>query len=289
MIQALFLLRGLKSLLLFYCPAVLKLGVLVRNCTWAGRENGTSRYALESLRRSLFLLIGLLGYKKAATTKYCCTISIALLMWQPWYSKLPGCAFAEESCEALLSRMARRCRENTHYFAFEDVFDLFLTVPNVRFGFKDRAGGLRQELIQIVRSRLRKLIDRANTMPFGGLEPGGRIGKGSPPVKFVATFPEVPLPEPLTEITPLQLRDILYDSLFKLTGPLILPDFSPFVRNSARIPRIHTLVCLPLWGLMVRVGSKKVRGACLSDWSPYLDCSGNRLQKSRPGRMPWRS
>ena len=36
-----------------------------------------------------------------ARTSYVRTIALALTTWQPWMSRLPGCVFVEESCEAM--------------------------------------------------------------------------------------------------------------------------------------------------------------------------------------------
>ena len=54
---------------------------------------------------------------------------MALLMWQPWMSELPGCCFAEEACEAMLSRMASRYKKNSHLSQFQDVLWLFMSLP----------------------------------------------------------------------------------------------------------------------------------------------------------------
>ena len=51
-------------------------------------------------------------------TPYVRTISLALVTWQPWMSRMPGCAFVEESGEAMLSRMASALRRQPHIIDF---------------------------------------------------------------------------------------------------------------------------------------------------------------------------
>ena len=210
---SLVLLRGLRALLFYYIPAVFKLGVLVRNCTWAGRGRGSGAEALMAMRQALLLLLALLGPTKARSTKYCKTISVALLLWQPWYDRLPGCAFAEESCEAMLSRVAQRCREHPHLFEYDDVFDLYLTTPSARFGLKTRAGGLRAELVQIISSRLRRTIDRAESMPFAVVVGGVRVKKGEAKSKFAEACPDVELPTVPRQVNTIQLQWLLLAAL----------------------------------------------------------------------------
>jgi hypothetical protein len=104
--------------------------------------------------------------EKAQKTEYVKTLCCTLLFWQPWHTRTPGCAWQEESCEAMLSRMAHRCRQHPQLHEYEDTVDLYLTVPNPRFGARDRAGGLRQELVQLFRARLRRLVERATVLPY---------------------------------------------------------------------------------------------------------------------------
>ena len=107
------LVLGLHDLLTFYVPALLQLGYKVRECTWNGRPEGrvrgdTARVVLE---HSLLIQVHLLQ-DWSARTEYVRTISCALAYWQPWFSRLPGCVFVEESGEALLSRLAGQCQPN---------------------------------------------------------------------------------------------------------------------------------------------------------------------------------
>ena len=148
---ALVLLRGLHCLLFEYVPMMFRIGCLVRSCNWDGRDNGSANFAHEAMCRSFCMLVHL--RQDAEKVEYVRTLGVALLMWGKWDYDLPGCMFMEESCEALLSRMAHRCRQHQHLFAYQDVFDLFVTVPSPKFGTKDRVGGLSENLVRLFTSR----------------------------------------------------------------------------------------------------------------------------------------
>ena len=148
---ALVLLRGLHTLLFQFVPILFRIGCLVRLCNWEARKNGSATFAYEAMSRSFAMLVHL--RQDAEKVEYVRTLGIALLMWSPWESELPGCMFMEESCEALLSRMAHRCRQHPHLFAYEDVFDLYVTVPSPAFGAKNRLGGIFEDLVKVFTSR----------------------------------------------------------------------------------------------------------------------------------------
>jgi len=111
---------ALRDLLEFYAPAALRLGFLVRECTWSGGPQGSVRgdTALQILRDCLLLQVHL-QQDWLAQQEYTRTIAVALLMWQPWMSALPGCCFVEESGEALLSRYTAACRKATYLSGYE--------------------------------------------------------------------------------------------------------------------------------------------------------------------------
>ena len=53
------LLLGLKVLFKEYCPAAFRIGVLVRDCTWAGRDPGSGKNALAVVESCLLVLLSL--------------------------------------------------------------------------------------------------------------------------------------------------------------------------------------------------------------------------------------
>ena len=153
------ILVGLHDLLFFYVPALLQLGFKVRECTWNGRPEGhvkgdTARSVLE---HALLIQVHLLR-DWSAGTEYVRTMSCALLCWQPWYSRLPGCVFVEESCEAMLSRMAAQCRRHPNITTFEGTLWMFLTLPLPSDEPRDSRGSVRHDLVIEMTRRVRSLL-----------------------------------------------------------------------------------------------------------------------------------
>jgi hypothetical protein len=157
---------GVRDLLEFYAPALLRIGVLVRQCTWNGGPQGTVKgdTAHEILRDCLFIQVHLLQDWEAQSG-HMRTMAVALLMWQPWMSRLPGCAFVEESGEALLSRYAGACRRNKHLSGFEGAYRLFMTLPQTAGTAEATRGSVRADLVQLIRNRVRALLARPDGRP----------------------------------------------------------------------------------------------------------------------------
>jgi hypothetical protein len=151
------ILKGLKDLLDFYLPAVFRIGYLVRCCTWEGRARGTGEKAKQILEEVLIILMHL-QQDFQAKDPYVRTIAVALLTWQNYLSGLPGVCFAEESCEALLSRMSHRCESHRHLHGLEDTFNLFLTLPKASSIPKQTRGCLKKGLVSLFAARLRRVV-----------------------------------------------------------------------------------------------------------------------------------
>lgn len=160
------ILYGLDDLLSFYVPTLLHIGYKVRECSWNGRPGGgvlgdTARRVLEMC---LLVQVHLLQDRQART-EYVRTISVALLAWQPWMSRLPGCVFVEEAGEALISRLAGACRRSPTVITFEQTLQLFLTLPLPSAEPHSSRGHVREELVREMGRRVRALIGA----------PGGRL------------------------------------------------------------------------------------------------------------------
>ena len=179
---------GLLALVDYYCPLLLVLGCGVRSCTWEGRTPGGGKAAREVLEQCLVLLVHLYG-SESPKVEYVRTLSTALLAWQPWMDKLPGCCFIEETCEALLSRMASRCRGHQTISSFEGVSDLFLTLPPVSRALKKSRGQLRDGLLQLFWIRCRRLISHGETNPYVEWSQKGSAFQATMPDDFA--FPAV--------------------------------------------------------------------------------------------------
>ena len=92
-------LLGLKALLYSYCPALLALGVFVRECNWNGRTASSTTATKECIAMSTVLLMHITPSDKWLTTEYLRTNSVALLSWCDWHN-LAVC---------FLRSMARQC------------------------------------------------------------------------------------------------------------------------------------------------------------------------------------
>ena len=122
------ILRGLESLLYYYLAAIFVLGHLVRNCTWAGRADGTGVVATCVLQRCLGLLVDLAG-PAAAKMDSVRTICCALLYNTQWHDDTPGAGHVEECCEALLAKLRARCKQHPDKHTTDEAGDLFCTMP----------------------------------------------------------------------------------------------------------------------------------------------------------------
>ena len=213
------LLLGLHSLLTFYLPALLVLGVHVRELTWMGGLGGTvrgdtARFVLESCLALQVHLMADWQCKK----EYTRSLAVALLTWQPWYSRLPGCCFCEEPCEALLSRMVARCRYQRQLTSFEQLLHLFVTLPAPSKTARGTRGGLRKEMVMTVVSRVVKLLRDGDSMPYARLV---TATSGY----WEETFPEdclLPIP-PDREAASRSLQGVLRAALITLTRRRPLP------------------------------------------------------------------
>ena len=131
--------------------------------------------------------------------------------------RLPGCCFVEESCEALLSRMASRCRSHVTLSSFEGVSDLFLTLPPPSRTLKKSRGTLKQGLVHLVWMRSRKLIARAESLPFATWS--------AKVCTFEQTIPDgFRFPEPLLEMSSELLEGVLTSSLRSLRSKAKVSD-----------------------------------------------------------------
>ena len=119
-------LAGLYRLVFQYAPALFRLGIMVRDCSWYHCTPGTGEAAKRCLQVSLFLIQKLNpqhrdgGYRRA--------LHLALQMWSPYHSSLPASSFVEEKGEALSSRLARAVGEDTSITGVHDDHNVFATL-----------------------------------------------------------------------------------------------------------------------------------------------------------------
>ena len=104
-----------------WCPLLLYLGHLVRECNWAGENNGTGSRAQEVLQLSLCLLRRLHRGPCDTVLKYERTIMCTLLYNSKWHQDLRGRAHCEEFGEEMMSKLVRDKAENTGSVIVEEV------------------------------------------------------------------------------------------------------------------------------------------------------------------------
>ena len=188
------LMVGLQTLGQFYLPLAFRLGNAVRSCTWEGRQEKSGSKARFVLEACAVTLIHLLQDVKAKN-EYVRTLLCALATWQPFMEGAPACVFAEETCEALLSRLSHRCDVNRHLHGFDATYNLFLTLPSTSWAPRNTRGSLKIGLVDLFASRFRRLL-HLSVVPL--LAPP--VAPGTMHSQFVLmTFPlDLPTPLPST-------------------------------------------------------------------------------------------
>ena len=146
-----------KNLLHFYIPAAFLLGTLVRDCNWDGRLAGTGRTARKVLELSLVMIVAL-KMDTDCHVPYVRTLCVALPLWLPRNDAVPGCCYAKEPLEAMLSRLGSRCRAYPQMKTFDQTLDLFLSMAPPKRGEKKTRGQIHSGLVAIVSSRLRRFL-----------------------------------------------------------------------------------------------------------------------------------
>ena len=110
--------EALRESLQVYKPAVLQLGIMVRDCSWRHWASATGVAACKVLECSLFLP------RKIKPTcsdgNYKNTIRIALFLCSSFHDALPGTAHVEEKGESMLSRLVNASKHDLSATAQEE-------------------------------------------------------------------------------------------------------------------------------------------------------------------------
>ena len=115
--------KAMQVLLTQYCPMLLYLGHLVRQCDWGGETANTGVFASGGLQIVMCPLdrlnMGgtLLNYER--------TVATALLFHTAWHSAMPGQGYVEECCESLLSSPVTKKTQNRAAVTIDDVEDVY--------------------------------------------------------------------------------------------------------------------------------------------------------------------
>ena len=121
---------GLLVLCSEYCPAVVELGMNVRQCFWKTQQPNTGNVARMVLRDAVVLLQALHG---SGTTEYIRNLLLMDVLWTDMHSALPAAAFVEECLESSLSVLSRRKQTDTRAHTVGDFSDM--CTPAIHFSF----------------------------------------------------------------------------------------------------------------------------------------------------------
>ena len=144
--------KAIQVLLTQYCPMLLYLDHLVRQCNWAGETANTGVFASEGLQIVMCLLDRLnMG---DTLSKYEHTVATALLCLTAWHTAMPGQAFAEEFCESLLSSLVTKKGQNRGAVTIQDVDDLYHLITIRKEGHRVNVCKIPNSFFNSVRQRL---------------------------------------------------------------------------------------------------------------------------------------
>ena len=144
--------KGMQVLLTQYCPMLLYLGHLVRQCNWSGETANAGVFASEGLQ-IVMCLLGRLNME-GTLLKYKRTVATALLCHTAWHSAMPGQAFAEEFCESLLASLVTEKGQNRGAVTIEDVDDLYHLITIRKEGHRVNVCKIPNSFVNSVRQRL---------------------------------------------------------------------------------------------------------------------------------------
>ena len=147
----------MKVLLKEYCPAAFRIGVLVRDCNWAGRDPGSGKNALAVQEACLLVMLSLVG-DQWENVEYIKTLVAALVTWQCWHSRTPGCIHSEEYGEAMLSRLCAQCQVWTTITSLSGTSEIFVTLTQTLPGRKNLRFSLTEKCVMRYGSNLRMFI-----------------------------------------------------------------------------------------------------------------------------------
>ena len=144
--------KAMQVLLTQYCPMLLYLGHLVRQCNGAAETANTGVFVSEGLQIVMCLLDRLnMG---DTLSKYERTVATALLCHTAWHTGMPGQAFAEEFCESLLLSLVTKKGQNRGAVTIEDVDDLYHFITIRKEGHRVNVCKIPNSFVNSVRQRL---------------------------------------------------------------------------------------------------------------------------------------
>ena len=141
-----------------WCPLLLYLGHLVRECNWSGEDNSTGSRAGEVLQLSLSLFRRLRPGPCDTVLKYERTIMSTLLYNSKWHQDLPGQAHSDEFGEGMLSKLVRDKAKNTGSVTVEEVENHYLLLKYGPGGKRVCVQNVLQNLVHRMRQQLTRYL-----------------------------------------------------------------------------------------------------------------------------------
>ena len=144
--------KAMQVLLTQYCPILLYLGHLLRQCNWAGETANTGIFASKGLQIVMYLLDRLnMG---GTFSKYERSVATALLCHTAWHSAMPRQPFAEEFCESLLCSLVTKKGQNRGAVTIDHVDDLYHLITIWKEGHRVNVCKIPNSFVNSVRQRL---------------------------------------------------------------------------------------------------------------------------------------
>ena len=150
--------NAVLHLLSEWCPLLLYLGYLVRECNWSGKNNGRGSRPHEVLQLSLCVLRRLRRGPCYTVLKYERTILCTLLYNSKWHQDLPGQAHSEECGQGMLSKLVRDKAKSTSSATVEEVQNHYLLLKVGSGGKHVGVQNVPQKLVHRMRQRMTRFL-----------------------------------------------------------------------------------------------------------------------------------
>ena len=109
------------------------------------------------LESCLLVMLSLVG-DQWENVEYIKTLVAALITWQRWHSRTPGCIHNEEYGEAMLSRLCAQCRIWTTITSLSGTSEIFVTLSHTLTGRKNVRFSLTEKCVMRYGSKLGSLF-----------------------------------------------------------------------------------------------------------------------------------